>query len=525
MKFMLLFLSALSCLLSQDLSQITKILTGKSEYTVKCSRPYQLFYNANKNSFSPSEQFVIESIKNKRSKKLTHKFLSARGFEINYAVSGSDAVPLASNDSDTIPDYVQNVASYFDESFDVEVTQLGFDNPMTNQAYRVDLVELNGSSYGTTVPNGNGSTYIEMDNDYIGYGNNNDVNKPLGSAKVTAAHEFKHSIQYVQDKDLWLDFSNSWVETDATWAEELVYDHVDDYYNYLNGSQLANPLRSLHNLTSTGSYEDVIFQIAFSEQYGNQQMVNYWKDRKLNPSKTYYETFERILQNLGGFNKFASTYFLWNHFTGSRSVTNFGYPEANFYPNYQVLRSISSEGAISGDVLAMSSRSYKLDFIQNEYLLFTIAEPNANMMIAGHRNNEVIVDYDVFSKGLTQVTSTHKVNDYDSAYLIIYSPLKGNQTISYNLSTSLSPTPVINEADQQVRLAQNPVINELKLVSKSGKALSYEIFNIIGQRVKKGITSSSTFHSIPLSNIAGGLYFIRVKDRNYQEVLKFVRVK
>ena len=524
MKFLPFFILLISSLFSQDINEITKILTGKSEKIVKCLRPYELYYKANLNKFDRSAQNAIEKINFTRSKKTTHKFISVRGFEINYSKSGNDAVPLASNDGDTIPDYVQSVASYFDYSFDLQVTTLGFDNPKLNSNYRVDIVNL-GNSYGTTAEDGNGSTYIRMDNDYIGFGANNDPNKELGSAKVTAAHEFKHAIQYVQDKELWLDFSNSWVETDATWTEELVYDHVDDYYNYLNASQLVNPSRSLHNLTGTGSYQDVIFQIVFSEIYGNQAMVDFWNDRKQNPFRTYYETFNFVLSGRGGLNEFATNYFVWNHYTNQRSINGFGYPEANFYRSYNISNSISSEGVINGQSLAMSSNPYEVNVSQDVYMSFSVNSSDLKIIVAGYKDNNAVIDRSVFTKGANQVVSQFKSSEYDSIYLLVYNTLTGNQSIDYELTTSFSSDPIIIDGDQKVNLSKNPVMNNLNFVSKSSSVIKYEIYNVLGQRVKIGNTGVSTNHSISLKGIAAGIYFLRVSDKNYQDVLKFVRVR
>ena len=74
-----------------------------------------------------------------------------------------------------------------------------------------------------------------------------------GAAKVTIAHELKHASQFTSSA--WTEEAG-WLEADATWAEDFVFDETDDYLRYLPyGSPVSHPDGWL-----PVSYEDCLWQ-------------------------------------------------------------------------------------------------------------------------------------------------------------------------------------------------------------------------------------------------------------------------
>ncbi|NYJ00711.1 hypothetical protein HNR19_001409 [Nocardioides thalensis] len=66
-------------------------------------------------------------------------------------------------------------------------------------------------------------------------------NTPLENMQVTAAHEYFHATQYAYDA-----FEDSWIlEATATWAEDELYDDVNDNYNYNGSGPIAHPTTPL----------------------------------------------------------------------------------------------------------------------------------------------------------------------------------------------------------------------------------------------------------------------------------------
>ncbi len=156
----------------------------------------------------------------------------------------------------------------FEEVWEVEVTQNGFENPPCTDDHYFDVYIGNTGSdvptiepdvYGWTSTYGNGCPYVVV---HEGYPSQPD---PEGAAGVTAAHEFFHAIQAAYD---WWE-GDYWMEATAVWAEELVHDDVDDYLQYLNdGGWLEYPEAALRTEDGWHEYGNVIWALYLDERWG-----------------------------------------------------------------------------------------------------------------------------------------------------------------------------------------------------------------------------------------------------------------
>ena len=64
------------------------------------------------------------------------------------------------------------------------------------------------------------------------------TNTPLENMQVTAAHEYFHAVQFAYDF-----FEDGWfMEATATWAEDELYDDVNDNVQYLPIGPLGRPI-------------------------------------------------------------------------------------------------------------------------------------------------------------------------------------------------------------------------------------------------------------------------------------------
>lgn len=88
-----------------------------------------------------------------------------------------------------------------------------------------------------SAPTGDGPwdvpAYCAFDNNYIEFPSHT----PVENLQVTAAHELFHAVQFAYDylEDVWF------MESTATWAEDEVFDDVDDNVQYLRSSPLQQP--------------------------------------------------------------------------------------------------------------------------------------------------------------------------------------------------------------------------------------------------------------------------------------------
>lgn len=83
------------------------------------------------------------------------------------------------------------------------------------------------------------------------------------SLEVTVAHEYFHAVQFAYDflEDGWF------MEATAVWAEDEVFDDVNDNYQYLFSSPLSNPARSLDQYGGSFHYGAWIFFRFLSERF------------------------------------------------------------------------------------------------------------------------------------------------------------------------------------------------------------------------------------------------------------------
>ena len=193
--------------------------------------------------------------------KATYDSPSGR-FRLTYETSGTHTVPTTDVDpANGIPDFVEKIATYLDNCWFVEITENDF-APPPNSPYPVTFENM--QLYGYTQGLGGLATEIVLHHTYLNFPPNDDPEgNRWGAAKVTCAHEFKHASQGAQTA-----FPiPGWAELDAVWCEELVYDYVNDYFNYLTGeSPIYQPAIPLDN-GGLGSYEDCVWQIWMAETH------------------------------------------------------------------------------------------------------------------------------------------------------------------------------------------------------------------------------------------------------------------
>jgi hypothetical protein len=200
-------------------------------------------------------------------------------FLVHYTLSGEDAVPADdSSPANGIPDFVDMVLQEMEYVWNEELTTMGWLQPPSDNGggggdAKYDIYLEESGYYGYCDPEGGwrgdnpNSTsvietsayysYLSMDNDFAGF-----PNTPLQNIQVTGAHEFNHAIQFGYDGSEMLDFL--W-EGIATWAEDEVYDDVNDNLQYLEVPDTCLPYNDV--------YSTWIFFRYLSEHYGGQTTV------------------------------------------------------------------------------------------------------------------------------------------------------------------------------------------------------------------------------------------------------------
>ena len=209
-------------------------------------------------------------------------------FVLHYTtVSTADAVPAVDNGGIRgVPDYVEVAARSWEDTWQREVVQLGYPAPKGVTAknkfhvyyskipyygYAMPTnVELLGA---TPVPVGTASAFIVVNNDFSGFPPNDEDrtgNEAIrsGALKVTQAHEFMHALQFNINV-----YGSGWLmESHATWAEDAVYDGINDWHWYIN-SFLDTPDLPIFNRYLYGA---AYFQNYLSERLGVDVVRQIW---------------------------------------------------------------------------------------------------------------------------------------------------------------------------------------------------------------------------------------------------------
>ncbi len=322
---------------------------------VKCATPLIVEFEGLRDRMSAGAVTAIDAmLEQPAADKATYISPSGR-FRFTYLTTGTNAVPATdTTPANGIPDYVERCATYMDTSWTTEITTLGFTAPPLAPYYEVSFENM--SAYGYTAVVSGTRTRIVLENNFVGFPANDDPDGDvLGAAKVTCAHEFKHASQ--RATSLWTE--GGWVELDATWAEDVVYDATNDFYNYLPaGSGITAPTSPL-DTGGTGSYEDCIWQTVMSETWGNQIIVDFWAWRALNTSQSVMDSYGAILSMNGSSQgAFFAKYAAWNYATRVKALPGIGYSEAASFPNSVATAGSAYPYVASGTITHLSAKPF-----------------------------------------------------------------------------------------------------------------------------------------------------------------------
>ena len=253
-------------------------------------------------------------------------FVSPDGFfTIHYDTTGAQAVYQPTTDvnpADGVPDYVNRCAEFFDLSWRVEVDTLGFDSPPSDLGLggsdNYDVYLHHYDAYGVTFPEGPSSqnpgrndyySHIFVDPTYSGFG----YSDRLLPLKVTAAHEFQHACQFAYD----VNENSAWMEHCATWMEDVVFDDVNDYVNYLPDF-LSLPHKPLYWFNELYPYGACVWAHFLDQKYGRSVIEAVWEESIPN-NLNAIGAVDNVLRSLGSSRDEAVAEFrIWNYFTGGR---------------------------------------------------------------------------------------------------------------------------------------------------------------------------------------------------------------
>ncbi len=301
-------------------------------------------------------------------------------FKIHYTREGDSAVyqPDVDDNFNGHPDWVDTVGMVLEHVWEKEIDNLGFKQPPDDgwypdtgsnggdERYDVYLLNLGSDFLGYTQeeqflpsPSFSATSYIVLDNDYVGYGSRHSRREWL---EVTFAHEFFHAIQMGYDGTEYAHEDETpkfyWMEMSAVWMEEMVYDNINDYLGYLS-SFFNHPEWSL----TTFSLERIMPDSAY-HSYGSCVWPLYLSERVYPKVPAGFDTsiikeiWEECAKVQGNnaiaypngpsatdialerrgttFEEVFREFTVWNYFTGARARTQLFYSEGDLFPEIEV---------------------------------------------------------------------------------------------------------------------------------------------------------------------------------------------
>lgn len=248
-------------------------------------------------------------------------------FRLHYTDSGYDAADEA---------FLLESAKAYDDAYELIVEELGYPVPPVDPVAgpEWDVYVSNLGNYGYSTPENAAPTeryphgvtsFIQMDNDF-----NSTYTKGLDGMRVTAAHEFFHTVQLGMRNFPSTKLDSRWLyEATATWMEDVAYESVNDYLQYLPHyfSTLHRPFYTFNGLHEYGLS---IFFHMLEEKYGADIVRRLWEEFAI---QEQFEALENVLRSQGSsFAMELTDHMVWNYFTGMRADTTQFYPEGRAYP-------------------------------------------------------------------------------------------------------------------------------------------------------------------------------------------------
>ena len=290
-------------------------------------------------------------------------------FLLHYTHAGDDSVSTADTDSSLISDYIEKAAAIMD-SIREEYGNMGWRNPVDDGDGVYDIYFENmenlpwGAWFGYTEPVEPTATtapftsasFISLENDYPPSVYNGHL--PLESLRVTAAHEYHHAIQLAYNLALTESEFLHYIwfaELSATYHEDIFYDDINDYYNYLDAF-LGYPQLSLTETGTNHMYGAALWAIYLDEVFqpdANRIIWTLMSDSVLRPleaHRVFLASHNTTL--LESYREMT----IWQLHTGNRAQAGEYFPEGANYPSV-AFDSLDS-GATNVSLPALASRYY-----------------------------------------------------------------------------------------------------------------------------------------------------------------------
>jgi len=521
---------------------------------IRCMTPVFIEYENAKSELNAGTVSEIESLLSAKTFNSMHSHTSPSGnFILYYDVEGEESIPLDDSDTNGIPDYIEKAAFAADSSYRHEVENIGFMDFLKPEPYEIYFV--NFGFYGTTRASGS-STSINVHNNFNGFPENtHPEGDQIGALYVTIAHEIKHAIQFATNRWKGESGNAAWSEMDATMMEEIVFDDVNDYYNYLMqfdnetedwDRQKANRLSIFANPQNPipGLYNHVSWMLYFVETVGIDFWVDVWdviRSDYLNNDHgenliPFLDAVSQVLEvnNLKLPQEHLMSH-IWHMTAGPDiSVPDFSFEEREKYPTATFLATLSQPPDSLTDQFLDANAANYLDLIPSN--IFT-GQPEFNLqstvngigfgVVGFFKNGDIEVQFTVDPNSKNQALQTTWSWDdlRDIRIAVVNTNREESGSYSFTVSSTIPDEDIIA---QNYPNPFNPTTN-IRFALTERKEVKVEVYDRIGRKISTLIDNELNrgFHTVQFdgSSLASGIYFYRIVTNQAVITRKMALVK
>ncbi len=525
------------------------------EAFIKCPFPIQMEFEQLMHDLNPSVIAEIDELlqTNMQHSESTSEFLSSSGnFIFYYETDGTHAVPLDDLNGSGVPDYVERAAFAADSSYRYQVEQAGFMDFLQDEPYEINF--RNTGFYGTTTRSGS-TTRITVHNNFNGFPENtHPEGNQTGALYATIAHEIKHAIQHAVNR--WSGDAGSfdWIEMDATLMEEVVFNDVNDYYNYImsfNPSTNKWNQNSPHNssifgrpeMSTPGAYWHVTWMIYYYEKYGIEFWVDVWdriRQGYLNGDQGLFLNYMNEVLTPKGLS-IAGEHVLnhvWHMASGpGLSPADRGFDDRDNYPNSNFIENLYLPPDTPAEISGRTLFSFAANYINLQPANVTLGQPS--FTIDSDINGVGIGVIGYFRDGSTDVQIALDPNSnrqtlqttWSWSELVDMNVAVVNTNRQENAQYNLEVSSVIPDEDTISQNYPNPFnpTTRIEFSLNETKDVRIEVYDRIGRRVSILVDGrlNQGFHSVIFdgSGLASGVYFYRIVTDQQAITKKMVLVK
>jgi hypothetical protein len=316
-------------------------------------------------------------------------------FRVHYDTTGFNAAAMLDLNEVRIPNsadqFADSVGAVFNDVYAREIDELGYPSPIQPGETVYDIYVSDLPYYGLTQTNGRiGSTlpvrstsYIEIENDFRFY-----YSPGIAGLKVTAAHEFHHAIQFA-GYGVWPG-EEYLMEMTSTWMEDVLYDEVNDYIQYLRDpyAPTAVPRGQFDTPELEFTHVDLIIQYSrmiwckYLEQKHSRALIRrIWERTQLEPP---IEAMDGALGEVGSSIRQAFLeWSAWNFRTGPNADTVNGYEESAAFPPMRIRAqyAYAPPSRVYPDTIMAMSSGYHIVTVGGRQMLVILS--NVDLAIPG----------------------------------------------------------------------------------------------------------------------------------------------